>query len=437
MRFTSSSLLLVLLLSISTAQAAPSRAKPAKPAKPGATAPAPAQPTQLFLGHQLSEESAERLEPLIEQFNSENKEFKITLARRVVGEAPKHINLVTPEEQARFIENKVKFRPLHELMRAAKEPFDASKLSSELRDTLQDGQGRLMALPLAFSTPVLYINKAAFRKAGLDPENPPQTWLQMQEAAGQLFEAGERCPYTTSWPSWTFIDNVSAWNNAEASDSKGRMAFNGLVQVKHLAMMASWHKARYLHLFGHRDEADRRFASGECAMLTSNSSLFTELNASKQIEVGASAFPYHDDVYGAPKNTLADGASLWFSANLKPAETKGAAKFVSYVLGPEIQIRLTLAGGFLPITPVARAAASSKLLQSDLYALQAAYAQLKNKAPNSQKTRPSQIAAVRAILDEELDAVWANRKPAKEALDSAAQRSNAAQSSAQGNRRGK
>ena len=42
------------------------------------------------------------------------------------------------------------------------------------------------------------------------------------------------------------------------------------------------------------------------------------------------------------------------------------------------------------------------------------------------KVRPSQIAAVRTILDEELDAIWANRKPAKEALDSAAQRANAA-----------
>ena len=46
------------------------------------------------------------------------------------------------------------------------------------------------------------------------------------------------------------------------------------------------------------------------------------------------------------------------------------------------------------------------------------------------KQRPSQIAAVSAILDEELDAVWANRKPAKEALDTATQRAIAALSPA-------
>ena len=427
MRCTRRSIFFVLLMSIFSAQAAPVRAKAAP--KPSA---APALPAQLILGHQLNEESTE----LVEQFNNQNKEVKITLARQVTGEAPKHINLVTTEEQVRFTENKAKFRPLHELMRAAREPFDASKLSPELRESLTDSRGRLMALPLAFSTPVLYINKEAFRKARLDPEKPPKTWLEMQEVAGQLFEAGESCPFTTSWPTWTFIDNISTWSGVDVSDNRGKLTFNGLVQVKHLAMMASWHKAKYLHLFGHRDEADRRFANGECAMLTSNSSLFAQLNASKQIEAGASSFPYHDDVYGAPKNTLADGAALWFAADLKPAEVKGAAKFVNYVLGPEVQIRLTLAGGFLPITPVARAAASSKLLQSDLYALQAAYSQLQGKTITP-KVRPSQIAAVRTILDEELDAVWANRKPAKEALDAAAQRANAALSRAPVRSRGK
>ena len=38
------------------------------------------------------------------------------------------------------------------------------------------------------------------------------------------------------------------------------------------------------------------------------------------------------------------------------------------------------------------------------------------------KLRAAQMESVRSILEEELDAVWANRKPAKEALDSAVMR---------------
>ena len=42
------------------------------------------------------------------------------------------------------------------------------------------------------------------------------------------------------------------------------------------------------------------------------------------------------------------------------------------------------------------------------------------------KLRTAQVESVRGILEEELDAVWANRKPAKEALDNAVTRANAA-----------
>ncbi len=385
--------------------------------------PMPPMPAQIELSHHLGEDQAERVEALVEQFNSQHKDVHVTMVRRVEGDAPKAINLVTREEYARFVANKTKFKPLYEVMHEAREPL-AAQLAPELVIGLADAKGQLFALPVAFSTPVLYINKAAFRKAGLNPEAPPKTWVEMQEAAGKLYDSGNRCPFTTSWPAWVQIDNLSAWNGGEVSDAKGNLAFNGLVQVKHVAMLATWHKSKYFVYFGRRDEADRRFANGECAMLTSSSSLFASLVEDKALEVGVSTLPYHDDQRGAPQNTLADGASLWIANGMKPAETKGVAKFINYVLGPEVQIKLTLAGGFLPMTAVARTAAGSQLLGADLAALQVAYAQLGGKS-FVPLNRVSQNAALRSIVDEELESVWANRKPAKEALDNAVARGNA------------
>ena len=331
---------------------------------------------------------------------------------------------MTREEYSRFLNNKAKFKPLYEVMREAKQPIDASKLSPELRDGLADAKGQLFALPVAFSTPVLYINKAAFRKAGLDPEMPPKNWSDAQEVAGKLAVSGSKCPFTTTWPAWVHIDNLTALNGAEMVDGKGNLAFNGLVQIKHVAMLATWYKSKYFSYFGRRDEAARRFANGECAMLTSSSSLAATLSENSSLEVGVSALPYHDDVHGAPKTTLADGASLWIASGLKPAETKGVAEFINYVLSPEVQIELTLAGGYLPMTPVARAAAGSKLLKADLAGLKAASAELLGRA-SSPTVRVSQIERVRTIVEEELETVWANKKPAKEALDNAVQRGNA------------
>ena len=391
-----------------------------------AAAPAPAASgvARIELSHQLDEERASRLEPLIEAFNSQNKDVQVSLVRRVEGEAPKQLNLVNREDHARLVASKVRFRPIHEIMRETKQPIDASRLSPELREGMLDAKGQVAGLPVAFATPVLYINREAFRKAGLNPDAPPKSWAEVQDTAGKLFVAGSVCPFTTSWPACVHVDNMSAWNGADVADSKGQLAINGLVQIKHVAMLATWHKAKYFSYFGRRDEADRRFASGECAMLTSSSWLYSSLNEQKSVDFGVAQLPYHDDVYGAPKNTLADGLSLWAGHGMKRDETRAVARFVNYILGPEVQLQMTVAGGFLPMTSVARAAAGSKLLKGEVAALQVSYGQLQGRAMTP-ALRVSQTDRVRLIVEEELEAVWENRKPAKEALDHAVRRGNA------------
>ncbi len=388
--------------------------------------PAAAQAvTEVDFSHQLDSARAARLAQLVEQFNAQSKDYRIRLVQPAGDGAPAVLNLATPDNVLDFAARRASFRPLHQVMSAAKEKFDGKQFAPELRVRVADAKGNLNALPLAMSTPVLYYNKSAFRQAGLDPEKPPRTWWEVQHAAGKLFDAGLRCPYTSSWPAWVHIDNTSVLNGGDLAGPKGNtLAFNGLVQVKHIALLASWHKSFYFKYFGRRDEADRHFAAGECGMLTSGSSLASTLRESPALDVGIAPLPYYDDVYGAPKHALADGASLWIGEGKKPAEYKAAAKFVSFLVAPETQVEITKMGGYLPMTPVARAAANSKLLAADLDGLKVAYAQLKNEGA-SHPLRVSQIEPVRLIVEEELEAVWDGRKPAKEALDTAVARGNA------------
>lgn len=413
-------LLVPVIATLLAAVSLPAAAKPARPATP-ALAPAPAE---IELAHQLDEAHAESLEPLVDRYNASQKEYRLRLVRHVDGDAPQLLNLATREELSRFSANRGKFRPIFEVMQDAKAPLDAARLSPELRNGLADGRGRLTALPIALSTPVLFYSKSAFRKAGLDPESPPHTWFEVQQAADKLFDAGSHCPYTTSWPAWVHIDNASAWNGAEVADGKGRLAFNGLVQIKHIAMLNSWYKSRFFVYFGRRDEADQRFAAGECGMLTSTSALYPTLRDKAEIDVGVAPLPYYDDVRGAPQQTLADGASLWIGGGRKAADYKGAASFVRFLLAPDVQVALTRSGGFLPLTPAARAATSSRLLGGDVAGVNVAALQLQGRG-TPRLLRVSQIAPVRIIVEEELEAVWANRKPAKAALDDAVARGNA------------
>ena len=247
----------------------------------------------------------------------------------------------------------------------------------------------------------------------------------MQGMLDKLQEAGYSCPYTTSWPVWVHVDNVSAISGVPAMSDKGQLTFNGLPQVKHIAMMATWTKAGYFRLFGRRNEASAKFNDGECAMISTDSREASDFREAKGVELGVTQLPYHDDVYGGRQPSLANGVSLWVGAGRSPAEYKQAAKFVSFLLSPEMQVEMVRIYGGLPLTAAARAASSSKLLQDSDKTLQVAYASLKGTSSKS-AARVSDVDPVRIITNEELEAVWTDKKPAKAALDTSVSRGNAA-----------
>ena len=395
----------------------------AKPAKPAPTpAPAATASGELELAHNLGPVGEQRLQAVVDRFNKETG-GTLKLIRMEAGSKPADLNLVRRYEMSEVLSQPKHFIPLHEMMAKAGQPLNAGDIASDLKTGVVDAKGRLVALPLLYSTPVLFYNKNAFRKANLDPDQPPKTWFEMQGMLDKLQAAGYTCPYTTSWPVWVHVDNVSAVSGEKAVTDKGQLNFNGLPQVKHIAMMITWTKAGYFHHFGRAAEASARFHNGECAMITTDSHENKDFNDAKGVELGVAPMPYHDDVYGGRRNTLADGASLWVGAGRTAAEYKQAAKFVSFLLSPDIQVEMVRVYGGLPMTAAARAAARSKLLRDDDKTLEIAYASLKGNG-TSAAPHASDIDQVRIIADEELEAAWADKKPSKAALDTAVTRGN-------------
>mgnify|MGYP001264638949 FL=1 len=62
------------------------------------------------------------------------------------------------------------------------ESFVAPVLSYYSKD------GNLYSMPFNSSTPILYYNKDAFAQAGLDPEQPPATWDEVEAFSRQIME---------------------------------------------------------------------------------------------------------------------------------------------------------------------------------------------------------------------------------------------------------
>ena len=383
---------------------------------------APPAPVSPVLAHNLGAQAEERLQEVVDRFNKQNG-TTLTVQRLEKGAKPATLNLIRRSEVGDVFSQPKSFIPLHQMLSGAGQKLSLTDISRDLKAGVVDRQGRLVALPLVYSTPVLFYNKNAFRKAGLDPERPPVTWFEMQGVLDKLQGAGYSCPYTSSWPVWVHVDNVSALSGVPATTDKGQLSFNGLPQVKHIAMMATWTKAGYFQLFGRRDEASGKFNEGECAMITTDSREHADFKEAKGVELGVTALPHHDDVYGGRRSTLADGASLWIGAGRSKAEYKVAAKFVSFILSPEIQLEIVRRHGGLPLTAAARAASRSQLLRDDDRTLDVAFASLKGEGSKTDM-RVANIEPLLVIANEELEAVWADRKPAKAALDTSVSRGN-------------
>jgi len=395
-------------------------AKPTKTAKKSE----PATPVEIELQHQFGETASVELQKVIDRFNEQSKDGKIRLSKAAVDDKPAVLNIIRRTDVAEAAANKRSFRALYTVMAEAKEKFPPNLIAPDLRAGVTDPRGRVVALPLAYSTPVLFYNKAAFRKAGLDPERPPQTWDDVQAASYKLLTAGATCAYTTSWPVWIHIDNVSALSGVPVATPKGDLAFNALPQVKHVAKLASWAKSGYFTTFGRRNEADHQFKEGRCAMITTDAWAHTDFRDARGVELGVSQLPHYDDIYGGRQHTLAEGPSLWIGGGYKKNEYKTAAKFVSFLLAPEMQVQLARIYGHLPLTEAARSVLKAQALRDREQTLEVAYASMKGNGA-THPLRISVIDPVRIILDEELEAVWADKQTAKGALDTAVTRGNA------------
>lgn len=435
MKRSVAALIVSLLLTVPVAAlAAPAMqlAASAKSAKPAKAPPAPPPPLEIVLRHGLSGAPLDALATLALRFNDQEAKLK-TGGGRISLEDVQGISLgdrarlpqlalFDQDDVMTMFDTRPRFRSLHQVMETGKERFDAKLFYPQMLDAVDDLTGRMQALPLALSLPVLFYNKAAFAKAGLNAAVPPRTWWELQEAAGALRDAGFKCPLTSSRFAWVHLENVAAQHGEPLVVKNGKLdhlALNNMVNVKHLALLASWQKSLYFIYSGPGLEGDERFAKGECAMLTGESSLYARLAKIPEFPLGIAALPHYDDVYGVrAANVLPDGAALWVLAADKKPEQQVIARLITFLLKPEIQREWVRATGFLPMSPAAAQALRESGANPVL--LDRAERRLSMSKRDAARTRSgSGKSRIRTILNEEMEFVWGNQKPAKEALDTA------------------
>lgn len=329
------------------------------------------------------------------------------------------------DESTHYFSTRPRFLPLHQLIKDSGEKISFSDFYPQIVDAISDSAGRMQALPMGMAIPVLFRNKAYFVKAGLDPEVAPATWAQVQEVAGKLFDAGYRCPLTSTYFARLHAENVSTQHGQGVAGKGDKAALNTLINVKHLALLTSWQKSHYFHYYGPHRQAEEKFLSGECAMITADSTLFSRLSPTEGVHAGASALPYHDDTYTmTPDKVLPEGASLWVVAGKKKDEYKLLARYIKFLLEPQNQRDWVKATAYLPMGK----AAMAELKEAGAFSpaiLNAAEKRLSNTQKDSGVIRNEvSRSRMRAILNEEVETIWKSGTAPKQALDDAMLRYN-------------
>jgi sn-glycerol 3-phosphate transport system substrate-binding protein len=229
------------------------------------------------------------------------------------------------------------------------------------------------------------------------------------------------------------IENFSAWHNVPIGTKQNGMAgfdtvfqINSPLHVKHVAMLGDMAKKGLFTYAGRTNQADGKFQAGECAMATISAGALAGTIKAGKTDWQLSFLPYHDDVKGAPQNSIIGGASLWVMAGRKAEEYKGVAKFFAFLSRPEIQMEWHTSTGYVPITRAAYDLTKKSGFYDQNPGRDAAVLQLTNKTPtaNSKGLRFGNFVQGRTVIEEELEAAFQGKKTAKAALDDAVKRGN-------------
>jgi len=398
--------------------------------------------TEIQFWHAMEGQLGERVNEIAQQFNAAHPDFKIvpvfkgtydqTMAAGIAayrsGDAPAILQ-VYEVGTATMMQAKQAIMPVHDVMAKAGVPFDEKAFVPTIASYYSDAKtGHLVSMPFNSSTPVLYYNKDAFRKAGLNPDAPPKTWAELANDAAKLKASGATCGFTTGWQGWVQIENYSAWHAAPiATRNNGfdgvdaELVINKPLQVAHISFLQNMVKQGTFTYVGRKDEATAKFYSGDCGIMMTSSGSLANINKYAKFQFGTGMMPYDASVKGAPQNAIIGGASLWVLSGKNAQTYKGVAEFLSYLSSAPVAAKWHQDTGYLPVTKAAYELTRQQGFYDKNPGSDTAIRQMLNKPPLpfTRGLRLGYMPQIRTVIDEELEQVWAGKKTPQQALDDA------------------
>lgn len=402
--------------------------------------------TKITFWESMNGPLGEQLQALVNEFNNSQPDYEVHLVYKGTyamsmnagiaafrARQPPDILQVFEVGTATMISAKGATMPVQALSEQVGNPLDPSQFLPPVA-AYYSTDGKLQSMPFNSSTAVMYYNKDAFRKAGLDPNKPPKTWAGVARDAHKLRAAGMSCGYTTSWPAWILIENFAAWNNvpyATEDDGFGgpgaRLLLDTPAFVKHMTFLAGMARRGDFTYGGRGDDANQLFISGKCGIYTGSSATRDAIARHGKFAFGTTELPYYPDLPGAPQNSIIGGASLWVFAGKSQQVYKGVIAFFKFLASPKVVAKWHEETGYLPVTK-----AGYELVRKSGFYKKHAGAQIAveqidvtKTTKNSQGVRLGYLPQIRDIEMSDMEKIFAGSISPKAGLEDMQTRGNA------------
>lgn len=311
-----------------------------------------------------------------------------------------------------------------------REKFDLTALEPNILAYYRVGD-RLYSMPFNTSTAILYYNKDMYKKAGLNPNQPPRTFEEIEEFAKKLVDSGAtKSGIAIAVYGWFFEQLMARQGALYADHGNGRDApATGVVfnkeeaGVRILEWWARMVKEGVATNPGRATSATQRaFAAGQTAMTMDSTAVLRSLltQSGGKFEVGTGYFP--KPPAAATGGSIVGGASAWILKGRPPAEQQAAWEFAKFITAPPQQAAWYSGTGYFPIRKDAyREPAAQETLAKNPQFL-TAISELRS-SPINRATQGALLGVfpeARQKVEEAIEAVVLGRKTPRQALDDAA-----------------
>ncbi|ADU32035.1 ABC transporter substrate-binding protein [Evansella cellulosilytica] len=213
------------------------------------------------------------------------------------------------------------------------ENYDTSDFFPSMLTLGQSDDGEQYGMPFAVSTPVVYFNEDHFEEVGLDPNNPPQTWDELREAAEKLTfddRYGIYFDYQITG-NWLYQAMVETAGGQMMEEDLSGVAFDTDAGRKALQYWVDLVNEDKSMPNIDRTQASQSFLSGNTSMFVTTTASLTSFRTQSDFEVGTAVFPTVD---GLPRVVPAGGNNL-FMLSVEPEKQAATWDFMKFAASAE------------------------------------------------------------------------------------------------------